>query len=185
MIEEEFINLLLSNVSEGDDDAMGQLYEFTHKKVFNYLYRLTNDLQMAEDLLIATYTEVWRGAKKFQNRSKVITWILGIARNLTMNEFRKNKIVWEDMDENMSCQPEQHHNSAAAETTRLLTEALNCLPVIHREVLDLVFLQELRYEDISLIMNVPVNTVKTRVFHAKEKLSDALALMGVEKDDLI
>lgn len=176
---------LVKGIAEGDEMAFSQLYEATSKKIYQYLYRLTNDQHKAEELLTATYTEVWRGAKKFQNRSKVLTWISGIARNLTMNEFRKNKMVWEDLDENMPCQPEQHHGSVAAERSKMLAEALNCLPAMHREVLDLVFLQDMRYEDVSMVINVPVNTVKTRVFHAKKKLSEVLALMGFGKDDLI
>ena len=105
---------------------------------------------------------------------------------MAMNEFRKNnKMRTQELDEGMSDPPEQFHACAGKETTQILAEALNHLPGSHREILDLVFLQGMNYEDISRIVDIPLNTVKTRVFHAKEKLRNALRLMGVTKDDLI
>jgi len=140
---------------------------------------------MAEDMMIDTYTEVWKSAKRFRGESKVLTWIIGISRNLAMNEFRKNRIKEHELNENMMIQPEQFHNCAGAEITQILEDALTRLPNNHREVLDLIFLQEMNYEDISQIINIPVNTVKTRVYYAKEKLRDILNFMGVTKDDLL
>ncbi len=176
---------LMSNVSKKDETAFQQLYELTYKRVFQYIYRLTNNQETAEDLLIDTYTEVWKSSEKFQYRSKVLTWVTGIARNLAMNEFRKGKIKTCEVDEGISHPPDQFDNHGESETTQILQEALNLLPLKHREVLDLVFLQDMRYEEISQVMNIPVNTVKTRVFHAKDKLQKILTRMKVKKDDLI
>ncbi len=73
---------LLEKVSEGDEEAFRQLYDLTHKKVYFYLYRLFKVKESAEDALVETYTEVWRGAKSFKGKSLVTTWIMGIARHL-------------------------------------------------------------------------------------------------------
>ncbi len=78
---------LLEKVSEGDEEAFRQLYDLTHKKVYFYLYRLFKVKESAEDALVETYTEVWRGAKSFKGKSLVTTWIMGIARHLAMNEL--------------------------------------------------------------------------------------------------
>jgi RNA polymerase sigma-70 factor (ECF subfamily) len=105
---------------------------------------------------------------------------------MAMNEFRKNgKMKIQDLDEDITDPPEQFHTCAGKETTQILAEALNHLPISHREILDLIFLQGMNYEDISRIVDIPLNTVKTRVFYAKEKLRNTLRLMGVIKDDLI
>jgi RNA polymerase sigma-70 factor, ECF subfamily len=185
MIEEREFNLVRA-VGKGDAQAFEQLYEATNKRVFQYLCRFTNDRHLAEDLTMDTYTEVWKSAGRFRGESKVATWMIGIARNMAMNEFRKNgKIKLQELDEDITDPPAQFHACAGTETTKILAEALNRLPVSHREILDLVFLQGMNYEDISQIVDIPLNTVKTRVFYAKEKLRNALRFMGVTKDDLI
>ena len=185
MYEEDPVTGLIKAVSRGDEEAFKQLYETTHKKVFQYLYRFTNGHNMAEDLVVDTYVEVWKSAKSFRNESKVLAWIIGISRNIAMNEIRKNKMKEYELNEDIMSPPEQFHNCAGSEITRVLGDALNRLPDNHREILDLVFLQEMNYEDISRIIDIPVNTVKSRVFYAKEKMRDALKFMGVTKDDLV
>lgn len=185
MNEEAIIIELLRNVSKKDEDAFKELYELTHKRVFQYLYRLAGNKEMAEDIMIDTYTEVWKSARKFRGHSKVLTWITGIARNLAMNEFRRSKMKEDELDEDLAYTPDQLSGYEQTEISQILKEALNRLPVNHREILDLVFLQEMKYEDISQIINIPVSTVKTRVFYAKEKLRDILTEMGVKRDDVL
>ncbi len=89
---------LLERISKGDEGAFRQLYDQTHKQVYFYLYRLVHRREMAEDILMETYTGVWRCANKFKGRSRVATWMLGIARNLAMNELGKFK-KHEDLDD--------------------------------------------------------------------------------------
>ena len=185
MYEEDAVTGLIKAVSRGDEEAFKQLYETTHKKVFQYLYRFTHGHNMAEDLVVDTYVQVWKSAKSFRNESKAMTWIIGISRNIAMNEIRKNKMKEYELNEDIMSPPEQFHNCAGSEITRVLGDALNRLPDNHREILDLVFLQEMNYEDISRIIDIPVNTVKSRVFYAKEKMRDVLKFMGVTKDDLV
>lgn len=185
MDERDLENRFIKDISRGDEDAFKELYEATNQKVFGYLYRLTNNQQMAEDVLIETYTEVWKSAKKYKGHSKVLTWIIGIARNLAMSEFRKSKTREYDITENIVYTQNQFLDCAESETLHILKGALNLLPVKHREVLDLVFLHGMRYEDISKITAIPLNTVKTRVFYAKGKLKNILKAMGFVRDDLL
>lgn len=185
MHEEDPVRELIKAVSGGDEHAFKELYETTQKKVFQYLYRFTNDRNMAEDLVIDTYVEVWKSAKRFRGESRVLTWIIGISRNIAMNAFRQNKAKEYELSEDMMRPPEQFQKCAGNEVTQILEDALNRLPMSHKEILDLVFLQGMNYEDISQVIHIPVNTVKSRVFYAKEKLRDVLKFMGVAKDDLI
>ncbi len=174
----------MAAVSKEDESAFRQVYEATHKKTFQYLFRFTNSREMAEDLMIDTYTEVWKSAKKFGGRSKVSTWIIGIARNLAMSHFRKN-IGEDELDEDISCAPTQFAAKADCERSDVLGKALDLLSPKHREVLDLVFLQEMSYEEISEVIGIPVNTVKTRVFYAKDKLREVFDSMGIKRDDVL
>ena len=83
--------VLLKKVSEGSEEAFKELYDLTHKRVYFYLYRLLRDKALVEDILVETFTEVWKGADKYKGKSQVITWMMGISRNLAMNELRKVK----------------------------------------------------------------------------------------------
>jgi len=178
-------NRLLEEIVKGEEEAFKQLYTMTHKKVFHYLVRLLGNQHIVEDILSQTYVEVWKTAEKFRGESRVITWIIGIARNLAMNELRRNKAPEIELNEEIASQPSQFTDCAGSQRTEILRDALNKLSSNHREVLDLVFLQGMHYDEIAQVMHVPVNTVKTRVFYAKERIKDVFRVMGVEKYDLL
>jgi len=185
MEREDIITELIKAVKEGKEDAFRQLYEMTSKRVFNYLYRLVNDKHAAEDLLMETFTEVWKSSTRFRAESRGSTWMIGIARNRAMNTLRNRKIKEYDIDENLEDLPQQMHKCTEAETSALLEKALNRLPSAHREALDLIFLQGMVYEDVARITGVPLNTVKSRVFYAKEKLKNIFVSMGIAKNDVL
>lgn len=175
---------IIKRISSGNEVAFKDMYEDTHHKVYFYLLSQLNDKVMAEDVLVETYAEVWRCANKFKGNSRLLTWIIGIARNLAMNNLRKEKyhnnieahvhlttnddrFTWEFMDRK-----------------RVLGEALLRLSPRHREVLELVFYHEMTCKEVSNLLSIPENTVKTRVFYAKNALKKVLKGLGVGKDDL-
>lgn len=174
---------LLKRISSGDEKAFRQLYDLTHRKVFFYLYRLVRRKQMVEDILVETYTEVWKNASKFKGRSRVCTWMIGIARNLAMNELKKLK-GHEDIDEFENQLQASPPEEGSLDRKRLIKKALVNLSLKHREVLDLVFFHDLTYKEVSEILDIPTNTVKTRVFYAKESLKQFLNQIGVKRDDI-
>ncbi|MGB9629390.1 MAG: sigma-70 family RNA polymerase sigma factor [Thermodesulfobacteriota bacterium] len=174
---------LLKRISSGDEKAFKQLYDLTHRKIYFYLYRLVRRKQMVEDILVETYTEVWKNASKFKGRSRVCTWMIGIARNLAMNELKKLKVHEdiEEFEEQLQVSPLEED---PLDRKRLIQKALLKLSLKHREVLDLVFFHDLTYKEVSEILDIPTNTVKTRVFYAKESLKQSLNQIGVNKDDI-
>lgn len=184
MIEQSEQITLVRRISQGDEQAFHDLYEATCRRVFHYLCRLTQDRHLAEDLAADTYVAVWKSSGKFRGDSQVITWIIGIARNIAMNEFRKNRRQEQELNEEIMTEASQFNNCATTESVQLLTDAINRLPVLQREIIDLVFMQGMNYEEISTIIDIPVNTVKTRVFHAKKKLRNTLHILGVKQDDI-
>jgi len=174
---------LLKKISKGDEEAFRELYDLTHKKVYYYLYRLLQGKQTAEDILVETYTEVWRGAKNFKGKSMVTTWIMAIARNLAMNELRKSK-YHENIDNFPNLPSDTILDPEHFDKQRILKEAMLRLSMKHREILDLIFFHEMTYPEVSEILNIPISTVKTRVFYAKEALRGVLSQMGVKRDEL-
>jgi len=174
---------LLKRVVDGDEDAFRHLYELTHKKVFFYLYRLLKDKEASEDIMVETFTEVWRGAKNFRDESSVSTWIIGIARNLAMNELKRTR-RHEDIDNHPYIADGNITDTGAYDRRRLLRKALSNLSARHQEILNLVFYQEMDYLEVSRLLDIPVGTVKTRVFYAKKALLGILNQMGVKRDEI-
>ncbi|MEW6374313.1 MAG: sigma-70 family RNA polymerase sigma factor [Thermodesulfobacteriota bacterium] len=174
---------LLRKISGGDEEAFRQLYNQTHKRVYYYLYRLLREKSLAEDVLVETYTEVWRGAKNFKGKSQVTTWMMAISRNLAMNQLKKIK-KHEDIDGLPNLSDGLIPDTGHLDRQKLLKEAMLKLSINHREILDLVFFHEMTYQEVSEILDIPLSTVKTRVFYAKKALRGILNQMGVNKVDV-
>ena len=174
---------LMKRVAKGDEKAFREIYDLTYGKVAFYLYRLVSDQALVEDVLVETYAAVWKGAKSFKGNAKVSTWIIGIARNLAMNELRKTRIH-EDIDDHSGLSNGSQPDPESLDRRELLEMAMNKLSSNHREILDLVFFHEMNYPEVSSLLKIPVSTVKTRVFYAKDALKKGLQQMGVSQDDL-
>ncbi|MFQ5559583.1 MAG: RNA polymerase sigma factor [Nitrospinota bacterium] len=176
-------NKLIRRVAEGDKTAFKELYVLTHKKVYFYLFRMTGNQENAEDIMAETYTEVWKNASKFRGDAKGATWVIGIARNLAMNSFRKTK-YHDSIDDHPNITSAEDKTGETMDRKRLIKAGMQKLSENHREIMDLVFFQEFNYQQVADVLGIPVNTVKTRVFHAKAAFKAALNRMGVKKDDV-
>lgn len=174
---------LLRAVSQGDEEAFRQLYDQTYGMVAFYLQRLLRDKTLVEDVLVETYAAMWKGAKGFRSESKISTWIIGIARNLAMKELKKQK-SHESLDDHRDISNGSLSDPEIADRPGLVRAGMSKLAHKHREVLDLVFFHDMTYQEISRLLDVPVNTVKTRVFYAKDALKYTLKHMGVTEDDI-
>jgi len=173
---------LLQQAAKGNRDAFRALYEATNHRITVYLHRLVQDQNSIEDILVETYTVVWKNCAGFRQQSKVLTWMIGIARNLALKEMGRRK-YHEDISEH----PELTDNGVdfdGGNRKEVLAKALNGLSPKHREILDLAFYQELPYQEIAKLLSIPESTVKSRVFYAKANLKGKLEKMGIRKDDI-
>jgi RNA polymerase sigma-70 factor (ECF subfamily) len=173
---------LLASVIDGDRAAFARLYRLTTPRVSAYLCRVLRDKHVVEDILTETYTEVWRAAHKFNGSSMVITWITGIARNLAMNWIKRHK-PFASLEE--APEPATVADNDGRWRADVVSAGLRALPRHHCEILALALLEELPYEEISRLLAVPVNTVKSRVFYAKSALRSQFASMGIVRDDVL
>ncbi len=169
---------LLERIANKDEEAFRTLYERTHRRLYLYLMRLSGDSDLAEDVLVDTFTEVWKSAGKFQGKSAVLSWIIGIARNKMLKELTRKK-VHASVDDypHIVCDKQGAHFKNLLNKD-LVSKAMKKLSPEHREILDLVFLHGLDYQEISRILGIPVGTVKTRVFHAKKKMKEIISEIG-------
>ena len=177
---------LIEEIANGNRESFKELYEKYVRQIFSFVYKITKDNKLTEEVVNDTMFEVWKGAENFKGNSAVLTWIFGIAHNKSMNELRKKRP--EALD------PEEFSRFASSDETaeevvmkkdrsERMKEALNELSPEHRTVLELTFYNGMSYPEIAEIMQCPVNTVKTRMFYAKEKLKESLSRYGINQEE--
>jgi RNA polymerase sigma-70 factor (ECF subfamily) len=172
---------LLARIAEGDRKAFEELYNLYHRRMARFLMRLTRRYELAEEIINDTFWVVWRKAGDFRGDSQPSTWILGIAYREARSAFRSASRLAE---QNLTIESEPLTTETAAGTEELrdwLGQALAQLPVEQRLAVELCY--ELGYscEEIAKIMNCPVNTVKTRLFHARGKLQRLLPQLATPR----
>lgn len=170
---------LLGAVAAGGQTAFERLYHRYEKRLYQYVYTLVNDRTVAEDVVGETMIAIWRGAGTFSGTSRLSTWIFGIARHKSLDALRRAGRRQREVDLDgaadlpSSCDSplEGVHRKQVESLTK---RALAMLSREHQEILRLVFYEELPYDEISTMLGIPSNTVKTRVFYAKQHLKRAL-----------
>jgi RNA polymerase sigma-70 factor (ECF subfamily) len=165
---------LIARIAEGDRKAFEELYNLYHRRMARFLTRLTRRYDIAEEVINDTFWVVWRKARTFRGDSLPSTWILGIAYRKARNAFRISARLAEK-NLQMDLEPLTTEEPRGTEELRdWLAQALARLPVEQRLAVELCY--ELGYscEEIATIMSCPVNTVKTRLFHARAKLQRLL-----------
>lgn len=163
----------IARIAAGDRQALAHLYMRHRQALFSYLLQLTPDYGLAEELLQDTLVAVWRGAHSFEGRSSVRTWLIGIARRQAHNTLRQRGLPLADLselDETPAADLEPEDAALANAARDELSEAIRQLLPLHREVLALIFVQQLSYQETAQVLGVPMGTVKSRLNHAKRAL---------------
>ncbi len=182
--------LLMERLGRGDESALAELYARWAKPLLNFLYRMCRDRTLAEDLLQGVFLRVWRAAPRYRPLAKFSTWLFQIARNHWLNE--REKIMRRirpvsldstgrhadgarrgDMVAGDSVRPEEA--ALDRELGERIDDAAAGLPEKLRAVWILGAAQGLPYSEVAAILDIPVGTVKSRMFQAVRKLRVELA----------
>ncbi len=168
---------LIARILERDMDAFEQLYRSYHSRLSRFLIKLIHRPTLVEEVLNDTLMVVWERAHTFNGASKLSTWIFAIAYRKAMKALRRQDEPLEDprAEERPSedLNPEDMLGKTKAQV--LLMEAIGELSPHHRAVVDFTYFHEMGYREIAEIMDCPVDTVKTRMFHARRHLKRRLA----------
>ena len=175
---------LIARIASGDQAAMQALYARLGVRVYRFLLRLVRDPTVAEDLVSDVFFDVWQQAGRFEARASGSTWLLAIARYKALSAHRARRTAeldpeWAESIEDEADTPEvvtQKASKAAA-----LRRCLDRLSGEQREVIDLVYYHERSVEEVSEILGIPEGTVKTRMFHARKRLSEILKQAGIDR----
>jgi RNA polymerase sigma-70 factor, ECF subfamily len=164
---------LIARIADGDRKAFEELYYIYHRRLARFLTRLTRRYDIAEEVVNDTFYVVWRKARTFRGDSQPSTWILGIAYRKARNAFRTSA-RFAEKNLQVDQLPPTDEPVDVEELRDWLGRALAELPVEQRLAVELCYELGHSCEEIAAIMDCPVNTVKTRLFHARGKLQRLL-----------
>lgn len=169
---------LVSRVAEGDIRAFEDLFRRYVPRLVRFVGRTTRVPHLIDEIVNDTMLVVWRKAATFNGCSRVSTWILGIASRRRLKALEGmdkggGAAAVEDIAGPVESGPEDLH--ARHEALCRCSVAIDALPAEQRQVVVLTYFEGLSYQEIARITGCPVNTVKTRMFHARRRLKALLS----------
>jgi RNA polymerase sigma-70 factor (ECF subfamily) len=178
---------LLNRIGLGDRDALRELYAAYYHRLLRFIYRVTRRLDLAEEAVNDVMLVVWRNSRSFGHRSTVSTWLMGIAYRKALKSLKASRRWSErfaavDFDEWIERSEPVGEHTDDGDLRDLLEEAMRHLSPEQRAVVELTYFYGCSYEEIAAVADCPVNTVKTRMFHARAKLRNLLPVLA--KDPL-
>ena len=180
-------NLLIEQCLKGQQSSFSELIDKYKNLVFNLAYRMTYNLQDAEDISQEVFIRVYKSLYNFNPNYKFSTWLYQMTLNLCRDRFRKGKIPSVSLDSPLnkddqkdlrSIIPDNQNNPEdiimGVEQTNFINDLITSLPLKYREVIILRHLKDLSYDEMSKILNISLGSVKTRLFRARELLKNKL-----------
>lgn len=163
---------LLNRDKKTAEKAFAELYSRHSSRVYAYCRRFLGSIEEAQDVFQDTFYKFFNSAKDHREMTNVPGFLLKIARNLCVNAKKKvrNHLLFEDY-----MVAETNDSSEKDELLKLIKTALELLSEEYREIFILREYDGLKYSEIAKILDIPVSTVKIRIFRAKEKIRKILA----------
>jgi RNA polymerase sigma-70 factor (ECF subfamily) len=172
------IFILLAEVGAGDETAMRTLYQAFSRKIYAFALNRSGDPQQAEEVVVDTMYELWRHPDRFRGPSRFSTWLIGIARYKMLTALRGRDAPREDIDEMgdtlASEEPRAFELLAERQRREWVQQCMGMLSDEHRDCLHLVFYEGMSVGEIAEVQGSPENTVKTRLFYARQRIKNCL-----------
>ncbi len=167
---------LLERVRARELNAFEKLYRLYQPRLTRFLSHVVQRPQVLEEVVDDTMMVVWDTAGNFRGASKLSTWIFSIAyRKALKARARWPDPVEEDPNDiRVSTEAGPDERVQQDRLHDALVTAMDSLSADHRAVVDLTYFHSMGYREIAEIMDCPVDTVKTRMFHARRRLREAL-----------
>jgi len=185
--EQDDLQLVTASKS-GDQDAFAQLVQRYQRRVFNLVYRMLQQYEEANEITQETFLAAWQGLPAFRGDARFSTWLHRIAYNCCLKQLEQHKrdkalqvalqaeqaLKGADRDRPADAELEAHDRQA------LIREHISHLPAKYRIVLILRHLQDMTYEEMAEILTMPIGTIKTHLFRARNLLKERLQTLDRE-----
>lgn len=172
---------LVEKAKKGDDNAFEQLLFRYEKQIFGYLLRFVNQKENAEDVTQETFIKVYRSLATFDPEYKFKTWLYTVATHTAYDWLRKAKrnhelFIIDDPENEFETIDEStaYNDLEMKENKELIDNAIQKIKPAYQTVIQMFYRDELSYEEIAQVLNLPLNTVKTHLSRAKKALSKEL-----------
>jgi RNA polymerase sigma-70 factor (ECF subfamily) len=167
---------LVASISRGDRRAFQDLYRAYFPRLARFLGRMTRNAPLIEEVINDTMLVVWQKAQTYDGSSKVSTWIFGIAYRQALKALRGvDEPVEFTVEPPGGPEHEPEYAAVGKQLQQGISVALAALPLEQRMVVSLTYFHDMAYQEIADTMGCPVNTVKTRMFHARQRLKAMLS----------
>jgi RNA polymerase sigma-70 factor, ECF subfamily len=164
----------LRSIAAGDRRALELLYRDYQPRLARFLSRFTRREGLIEEVINDTFWVVWQKAHQYRGDARASTWIMGIAYRLAMKAFRdQDDLTRHESDEHLSTSL-SHDPGTARELRDWISKGLGLLPLDQQMTVELVYGQGHTVEEAAAIMDCPVGTAKSRLFHARVRLRNLL-----------
>ena len=182
-------DVLISRMASGEQAALRALMDRHQVRISRFVRRFVSDRSLVEDLVCDTFFAAWQQAPHFENRSSVATWLMAIARYKALSARERQILPTEPLDDVLATtivdtglQPD-----CAVERDdwgRFLRQCLGSLPAEQAQLIELVYYRDKSIKEVALLMGIPENTVKSRMFLARKKLAAMLNAATVVNDSI-
>jgi RNA polymerase sigma-70 factor (ECF subfamily) len=167
---------ILSRFVEGEQAAFEQLFRLYETEVYGWIMRIVRDASAADDVLVEAFWRAYRGRAQFDPTRTFGAWMRRIATNAALDELRSVRHRrWQRADDTLPAR-----RAADRDLNDAIDLAFRRLPPDLRAIAALALIEEEPYENIADALDIPIGTVKSRVFRATRFLREELARLGVK-----
>jgi len=182
--------VLVAASKNGDQEAFAQLVQRYQRLIFNLVYRMLQQYEETTEITQETFLAAWQGLPSFRGDARFSTWLYRIAYNCSLKQLELRKrdralqiaLEAEKTLENTNAEQRQNAELDARDRQILVQEHLSHLPTKYRIVLILRHLQDMTYEEMAEILTMPIGTIKTHLFRARNLLKERLQSLHRESD---
>lgn len=175
------LSRLLNRIAAGDEQAVSAVYRHYRGFLNAFVRRQYADAAGAEEVVQDTLFDALRRPERYQGQAKFSTWLCSIASHKIVDRLRKQgrQPLTEEFDDSLAetiADPNWDFSAALedAELQHWLARCIEALPAAHKEALFWAFQEDERVEDIAVRQGCPAGTVKSRLFHARQKVRACL-----------
>jgi RNA polymerase sigma-70 factor (ECF subfamily) len=176
---------LVEAFRQGDEKAFEELIRRYQRQVANLIYLTMGNREEVDDLTQEVFIRVYRSLHRFEHSASVFSWIYRITMNLCIDEIRRRKIkrtlsleFFTDHTLERERQSKETSNAEddllLKEKKRMVSNALQRLSPLHRQIILLREYEDLTYEEIAKTLRISTQAVKSRIFRAREELRTLL-----------
>ena len=167
---------LIRAAQSGDRDALITLLREIEQHVYKTAYYILNNEQDAMDAAQEALVRIYTKIDSYEEKAKFTTWVQRIVTNICIDKFRRSKPTVSIDEHEITFRDKQNveHEVLTSYMAKDIQDAINQLPEHHRTVVVLRYLQDFSYNEIAECLNLPLNTVKSYLFRARQQLQGML-----------